>query len=72
MTGTIGKTCAILADVLAGRELDRHDLAARHGVRVAAADRYIAAMSSVPGVETTRKGRRLILRRQARKWGFDR
>lgn len=60
--GIVQRTCAILADLMAGRTHDRRSLAAVHGVELAAADRYIKHLATVPGVESVRTGRRLTIR----------
>jgi hypothetical protein len=61
--GVVQRTCAILADLMAGRTHDRQSIAEAHGVELAAADRYIRHLASmVPGVEEKRDGRKLTIR----------
>ncbi len=61
-SGVIQRTSGILADLIVGKIHDRHTIADRFGVAVAAADRYIRQLQQVPGVVPVREGRRLAVR----------
>jgi predicted DNA-binding transcriptional regulator YafY len=61
-SGVIQRTSAVLADLMAGTVHDRHTIAERFGVAVAAADRYIRQLQRVPGVVQFREGRRLAIK----------
>jgi hypothetical protein len=60
--GTIARIVAIVADLLAGREHDRHSIARSAGVALAAADRYTRELAKLPGVLVQRRGRMKFLR----------
>lgn len=60
-SGVVQRTCAILAELIGGREHDRQSIAAMHGVELAAADRYIKHLLSIPGVGSMRRKRRLFI-----------
>lgn len=59
--GTIDRTCTILGHLLRGQVFERRALAAAFGISVAAADRYIRCMTTVPGVVVRKVGRRLLV-----------
>jgi len=59
--GTIDRTCAILASLIRGATHDRHSIAKTFECNVAAADRYIRALESVPGIEIKKLGRLRIV-----------
>lgn len=61
-SGVIQRTSSILADLVGGQVHDRHTIADRFGIAVAAADRYIRNLQRVPGVVAIREGRRLAVR----------
>src|SRR4051812_43858740 len=61
-SGVIQRTSSILADLVAGQVHDRHTIAKRFDIAVAAADRYIRHLQQVPGVVAVREGRRLAVR----------
>lgn len=64
-SGTITRTCSVMASLIRGAIHDRHTIADGFGVTVASADRYIVALSTVPGVVALKSGRRLTVR-----WSF--
>jgi len=55
----------LIADLLRGREHDRHTIAARLGIRPAMADRLIKAALALPGVTERRDGRQRRVRLDA-------
>jgi predicted DNA-binding transcriptional regulator YafY len=61
-SGVIQRTSSILAELIAGRIHDRHTIADRFDIAVAAADRYLRHLQLVPGVVAVREGRRLAVR----------
>jgi hypothetical protein len=63
--GTIAKTCAILASLIRGAIHDRHTLAKDFDVQLAAADRYVRHLETVPGVVSVK-----LQRRRAIRWNF--
>lgn len=59
----IDHTLTLVSDLLDGREHDRHSIAGRVGVKLAAADRYIRHIKKkVRGIQAIRRGRMLVLR----------
>lgn len=60
--GTIARTCSVLSSLMRGAVHDRHTIAEMFGVSVAAADRYIRTLASVPGVTVIKQGRRATVR----------
>lgn len=61
-SGTVARTCELMASLLRGAVHDRHTVAKALGVTVAAGDRYIRALTTIPGVTLTKQRRRLTLR----------
>jgi predicted DNA-binding transcriptional regulator YafY len=61
-SGVIQRTSSILAELVAGQVHDRHTIAERFDIAVAAADRYIRHLQRVPGIVVVREGRRLAIR----------
>jgi predicted DNA-binding transcriptional regulator YafY len=65
-SASIARHLALCADLLSGREHDRHSLATRLGVRPAMADRLIrAALEQLPGVSERRDGKQRKIRMEA-------
>lgn len=62
MSGIVVKTCELLTSLMCGAVHDRHTIAKTLGVGLAAGDRYIRALSTVPGVTLTKQRRRLTVR----------
>lgn len=62
ISGTIERTCAIVASLIRGAVHDRHTIAETFDCELASADRYIRALLRVPGVTGVRQGRRLTVR----------
>lgn len=58
---TIERTLGAVADLLNGMEHDRRSLAGRLGIELAAADRYLRALSKMSGMKVIRRGRRKFL-----------
>lgn len=63
--GTVQRTCAIVESLVRGAIHDRHTIKAAFGMNVAAADKYIRAVSNIPGVILLKQGKRLTVR-----WSF--
>ncbi len=61
-SGVIFNTSVLLAEVIGGTIHDRHTIANRLRIKVAAADRYIRHLQRVPGVVPDRRGRKLAIR----------
>jgi predicted DNA-binding transcriptional regulator YafY len=60
--GVILRLTVILGDLLGGVVHDRHTIANKLGVALAAGDRYIRHLVNVPGVVASHEGRRLTIR----------
>jgi hypothetical protein len=58
---TIGQTCAIAASLISGRAHDRHSIAKDFEMQVAAADRHIQHLLTVPGFVVVKTGRRRLI-----------
>jgi hypothetical protein len=55
------RTCNVISDLMGGAHMDRHGVAKSLGVTVAAADRYMRSIATVPGVALYKAGRRLLI-----------
>lgn len=64
-TGTLEKFADVLASLVRGSVHDRHTIARTWEMTVASADRHIRAALHVPGVVSTKQGKRLSVR-----WSF--